>query len=196
MENESVFNTFAFLSKLIIIVPVAVVIIGLIIKFNQKPNRPKHVQLVPSPTITISPTPKQPLLKIDLTGPLVCRGDVDGSSTTVYIKNKKIKLILKKNGKTENMLLSGDCFYNWSEGEYNGKRICGLSPLISIAETMTKIGGVGGDFLLGQLRQFGLGGSIATNQAQLQSLVSSCTQGKIADATFQIPERVLFKNNN
>jgi len=193
MEKDNLFEVFAFLSKAVIIIPIAVVIISLLLHFNQQPS--KKSTLIIAPTLLPAVKPTTPKIKIDLKGPLICQGNLQNSSATAYIKDKKIKAVVKEKNTTSNFLVNGDCFYNWKAGEFVGSRICGLSPILSLFETMSGFGGMGLDLILNQLTQLGVGNKIATDQAKIAELINACKKQTISDlGIFEIPKNVLFKN--
>lgn len=193
MEDNNLFEIFSYLSKAVIIIPVAVVIIALIFRFNQKP---KEKSLLITPTVKLSPTvePARTKINIDLKGPLICKGKIEESVVSAYIKDKKIKIIINRKTEIENILVLGDCFYNWDEGEFSGRRICGLSPLFSIAETMAKFNGLDADLLFSKLNSLGVK-KIATDQAKITELVNTCKKESINEKKFFLPTNILFKNN-
>lgn len=194
MEKDNLLDIFSALSKIIIIIPIVVVLVALIFKFNKK-NSPQLIKFSLPPTITPKIVQKPPQLKIDLKGPLTCIGNINDASISAFIKDKKIKVIVDKNKEKENILISGDCFYNWDEGEFSGKRICGLSSVISLAETMTNFGGLGADLLFSQLNNLGISNQIATDQAKIAKLVNTCKKDVIDEKVFVVPTNILFKNN-
>lgn len=195
MKNDNLLEIFSVLSKAVIIIPIVVVVIALIFKFNKQPQQPLDYSFRPTLTI-VPPTIQTPFpIKLDLKGPLVCGSKVDSASTSAFIKDKKIKIIFNNKNERENILVSGDCFYNWDEGEFTGRRVCGLSPLLSIAETMASFGGLRADLLFNQLNNLGINNKIATDQAKINALVKSCKQEVIDESVFEVPTSILFRNN-
>jgi len=193
MEKDNLFEVFVFLSKAVIIIPIVVVVISLLLRFNQQ--HPQKIISLITPTSSPVVKPTVPKIKIDLKGPLVCQGNLQDSSATAYIKDKKIKAIVKEKNATNNFLVNGDCFYNWNQGEFVGKRICGLSPILSLFETMAGFGGMGLDLILNQLTQLGVNNQIASNPATITDLINTCKKQVIGDLSiFEVPKNVLFKN--
>jgi len=194
MEKDSLFNLFSFFSKLIIFVPIIVVVVALILKFNNK--SPTQLSFKPSPTLTtvLKPTQAKIQFNIDLKGPWVCSGKINNASASAFIKEKKIKIVIGGENPKKNVLFSGDCLYSWTEDEFSGTRACGLSPLLSLGESMLKFGGIS-DLLLGQLARLGVGDKLASNPAEINKLINSCKKEKsIDEETFTIPKNILFKN--
>ncbi len=93
---------FRFFSRIIIIIPIIIIIIGLIIKFNQKTENLNIIKYTPTPKTFIAPTmvSKKSLGKIsfDFNGPLVCRFKDKDYEFNAFIKNKKINLKINSKG--------------------------------------------------------------------------------------------------
>ena len=195
MEKDDVFEIFSVLSKAIIVVPIVVVIIGLIYRFNKQDQKSKiKDQNLVTPTIIKQQNNNQSKITIDLKGPLVCKGKIDNLTIDASIKDKKIKVFLDQKTKKENMLLAGDCYYRWEEGQYAGEKVCGLSSFISIAETVISLGGSNLSLITSQLTKLGLDKKIATNEAKITEIVQSCKKGNIDTNFFEVPSNILFKN--
>lgn len=163
---------FSFVSKAVIIIPIVVVILSLMIKFNQ------------SKTGLINPTPttiqiaQNNSFKLDLKGPIVCGN--------LFIKDKKV---LYKN-KMTNYLLTGDCLYIWQEGKINGEKKCGLTNYLNIAENY--LGPLNINDLINNnlVKDF-----IKDKSININDVISSCKKGGIKDdSIFSVPEKVLFSN--
>ena len=196
MKNDEIFEIFSILSRVIIFIPVAVVFIALIYKFNQTPyNSKKERQNFIIPTIApVSKIPNQTKINIDLKGPLVCQGSLDGLKVKIFLKDKKIRAITEQKNKKENFLLNDDCFYSWLEGEYFGEKKCGLAPIINIAEEIIGLNGVNLSLVGDQLAKFGIEQKIATDEAKISQLIKNCQKKEIASQTFSLPQNILFKN--
>lgn len=195
-SDDDVFETFSVLSKVVILVPVIVVIIALVYKFNKQdqrsPLRSSSFEGQAKPTIYNQTTSGK--INIDLKGPLICNGKIDDLIVNAFIKDKKIKVILDQKTKKENMIINGDCYYYWQEGQYTGEKICGLSSFMSLAETMINLGGPNLNLITSQLTKLGLDQKIATNEAKITELVKSCKKGNIDTKIFEVPGNILFKN--
>ncbi|MCX7881092.1 MAG: hypothetical protein N2482_01085 [Patescibacteria group bacterium] len=197
MEKDNLFDIFHFLSKAILLVPIVIFILALFFKFNY--SQRKTLISLPTPTIVLTPTKteKKEEIKIDLKGPFVCEGELNQISASVFIKDKKIKVILSKKEKKENHLIVDDCYYSWDEGSFSGKRICGLKPAMSLVETMMSLGVFSLQNLFDQLANFGGAGlenTIATKEGQIKEFLHFCQKKEIEDKVFQIPVNILFKN--
>lgn len=194
-NNNDLIDIFLIVSRIILLAPIIVIIVGLILRFNQKEARLGTMQTIITPTVFNSPTPtpKSSPVKLDLNGPFVCQGEIDQASVSAFIKDKKIRLIVKKKSQTENILLLEDCYYKWSDSQFTGEKICGLSPLIQIADTMMQFGGSSFSRLINQL---GIGGAMTKNNDQITAMANACKKQTIIDNNaFTPPTNILFKNN-
>ncbi|MFH0979380.1 MAG: hypothetical protein V1803_00300 [Candidatus Roizmanbacteria bacterium] len=96
---------FKIISKGVIIVPIIIIVLSLLMKFNQ--NQPRYSTNIISPTIIITPSPTvTKKINIDLNGPLVCRYKNNNQEYYLFIKNKKISLEIKTDGQTKKYDLS------------------------------------------------------------------------------------------
>jgi len=167
---------FSFVSKAVIIIPISVVIIALILKFNTSTESTKTIKVIPTPTI-VKKTVKNDSFKFDLNGPIIC--------DNLFIKNKKI---FYKNGQT-NYLLNGDCLYQWDAGKYTGDKKCGLTFYVSMAESYTGLLGVD------DLANNSVIKSLAKDKnIKITDVLNSCRKGEVKDeSVFVIPKKVVFE---
>ncbi|GEM_PF-3537055 len=89
---------FRIVSKAVIIFPIVVIIIALILKYNQQPQQIKKQDNFLKPTIIITPTLAKKKINIDFQGPLICQYQEDNLKATIYIKNRNINLELNSKG--------------------------------------------------------------------------------------------------
>ena len=195
MEKVPGDDIFSVLSKLTILIPLVIIIVALVIKFNNK--TPNSSLLSKQSLIKLSPTVKPNQnnnLKIDLIGPWKCDFNLNGSSVSAAIKNKKVFAQIEKNNAAEYYSLNGDCLYHWQAQKYSGDKKCGLSPLISMVELMTSFGG-GLDIktLSNSLLQMGIGNSTLNNFKNID-LGKSCQKKEPPLNIFVVPTNILFKN--
>jgi len=195
MEKVSGDDIFSVLSKLTIIVPLVVIVVALLIKFNNKSannyltSSQSLIKL--SPTIKLSQTNN---LKIDLIGPWKCDFNLDGASVSAVIKNKQAFAQIEKNKTIEYYSLNGDCLYHWQVQKYSGDKHCGLSPIISVVEMMTSFGG-GLDFkaLSNNFSQMGMGKSMFDSLKNID-FNKNCQKKEPPLNIFIVPTNILFKN--
>jgi len=195
MEKDEVFEIFSVLSKVIIFIPIVVVIIGLIYRFNQPQNvNPKTQNQNLNPKSNQAQDNNKSKITIDLKGPLVCNGKIDDLTVSAFIKDKKIKAVFDQKNIKNNILLNGDCYYYWLTGQYTGEKVCGLSAIVGLVETMINFGGFNLDLVTSQLLNFGIDQKIATNEAKITELIQNCQKKNIDDKVFELPNNILFKN--
>jgi len=105
---------FAFVSKAVIVIPIVVVILSLMFKFNRT-NKPvsSYYQLI-NPTVTLMPTNK---MNINFDGPLICRYKNDDQKYNLFVKNRKIILEVKTGSQTKKYDLSS--YLSFFEGMLN-----------------------------------------------------------------------------
>jgi hypothetical protein len=166
-------NFFSYVSKAVIIIPIIIVILSLIFKFNAPKNSSNQVLVRPAPTTTQTNS-----FKFDLKGPIVC--------DDLFIKDKKVFF---KNKQT-NYLLNGDCLYNWEEGRTSGEKKCGLSNYINMAESYLSLSNINDIANNNMVKDF-----IKEKNIDLAAVIKSCKSGEIKDkSVFEIPKTVLFSN--
>jgi hypothetical protein len=129
VNTKSFDSFFSFVSKAVIIIPIVILILSLLFKFNQTNKPVSSVQLI-SPTST--PTSK---LKIDFNGPLVCRYKNNNQEYDLFVKNRKVNLEIKAAGQTkkydlssylslvEGMINSGSTNLDSLASQYLGKSV-------------------------------------------------------------------------
>jgi hypothetical protein len=97
---------FSYVSKGVIIFPIAIIILGLIFRFNKTEKN----QVYQTPTIIITPTnsivPTENKIPFDLIGPWVCNYKTNNEEYILNVKNKKISLEIKTDGQTKKYDLS------------------------------------------------------------------------------------------
>ncbi len=114
---------FSYVSKGVIIVPIIIVILSLIFKYNQSGSISKS--LVP----TLMPTPvKINKLKIDFNGPLYCQYKDGGQEYKVFIKDKKVTIETVTNGKLQKKDLS--TYVPFIEGVINTTDVVDLQKMV------------------------------------------------------------------
>jgi len=96
---------FSYVSKGVIIIPIVIIVLSLLIKFNQNNQPSFKTMTVISPTITATPTIINKI-NIDLNGPWVCHYKNNQQEYSLFIKNKKISLEIKADDQTKKYDLS------------------------------------------------------------------------------------------
>ena len=180
MENNGLDSVFYIASRIIIIVPIAVVIVALILKFNQSPSIKSTPQLIP--VIIPSKTPvSSPSAKLDLNGPLICHFSSPEATISGYIKNKRIFATISEKNKINYFLVRDDCLYIWEKNIYSGSKKCGMSQYFAILNNLP----------LNQLANFS---NLPIKGADIQNLINTCKKEQIKDENvFVLPKNVVFK---
>src|SRR3989339_1145389 len=89
---------FSVVSKGVIIIPIVILVLSLLMKFNQKTDR---AYLIP----TIAPTVAKKI-NLDLNGSFDCQYENNGQKYYLSVKNKKIDLKITTAGQTKKYDLS------------------------------------------------------------------------------------------
>jgi hypothetical protein len=185
MRNQVFDDFFYFFSKIIIFFPLVLIVIGLILKFNQKQEYSSFNQNLSPTKIFFSPTPKISKVTIDLKGPWQCLFQNRQATVATYIKDRKIKVEIKNNREKSYFLIENDCLYQWSEGKFAGDKSCGLGPYLDLTESILKNNQMFFDLFFKQFKEF---------SQENFSLEDICKKENVEESIFLIPTTVLFKN--
>ena len=185
MEDNSLDSVFHIASRLIIIFPIIIVIIALILKFNQSPSIKSTPQLTPTPVLPpkagFAGQAKQNNAPISLAGPLVCNFSSSTATISGYIKDKKIFASILEKNKTNYFLVRDDCLYIWEKNIYSGSKKCGISQYFALL----------GNLPIDQLANLP---NLPIQGADIKSLINSCKKEQIKDENiFKMPINILFK---
>ncbi len=176
---------FHIISRFIIVIPIATVIIALIIKFNQ-PAVVSPQKIAVSPTIVSSPSPV--VTQIDLTGPWSCQFSSAAATIAAFIKDKKIAAAIQNGKQTNNIIINGDCFYSYMQGAYSGEKVCGISTYLNLFNVLPL------NMLDNNLLK-NVGFNLPLNINDLKKGLNSCRKEAIKDESiFDVPKNILFKN--
>jgi hypothetical protein len=168
-----------FASKLTIVIPIIVIVVALIIKFNQS-----KTASVKEPSSKVLSSTKQNLTNIitglNFNGPSACSYSSSVASVTAKIKNKRVSGEINMNGKTNNVIYTGDCIYVWEKNQFSGQKICGINTNL-ITNFLPQIQAMAGSIV---------------NQTNITGFINSCKKQEVGEEVFKIPNNVLFKNTN
>ncbi|OGK23647.1 hypothetical protein A3A46_02185 [Candidatus Roizmanbacteria bacterium RIFCSPLOWO2_01_FULL_37_13] len=207
-QNKQFDDAFHIVSRLTIILPIVIIIFGIALKLSGGSSQQKsflEYSLTPTPTrpqnfldnLSISKK-STASAKFSLTGPLNCFFETDAATISAYIKDKKIYIETNGEKEVQNYLLSGDCIYIWSKGNYSGEKICGISQQVGIIEGLLTSNLLDSSFLDGTLNQILPNFPIGKSKDILSSVLNSCKKESANWRTnsilFDIPKNVLFKN--
>lgn len=192
--NEQLDNFFHAFSKVAILIPIVVVILILVVRLGFRSSTVTSkapVEKVVSPTLEqVSSSSSD--LKLNITGESVCNVSYADKTAKVYIKNKKVSVILNEKIK-KHFILNGDCLYRFDDGTYSGEKTCGLKTLVDMVglfpldfETLlqivpknTKISGFD---------------TAALSKLDLKAIKKSCQEVPVSESNFVVPTSILFKN--
>lgn len=168
-------------SKGVIVVPVLLLILAFVFLYPGKNLKEKIFKPTPTPTRAVT------VENIDLSGEYICKSnDWEG-----YIKQGKI--YIKNTAKQTNFYLyRDDCLYSWKNKEYNGSKVCGLSPYISIFENLSRLKLLNFETIISSFLP-----NVDSDQTskKIGEVLQSCSQGTVENVEiFEIPQNVLFKN--
>lgn len=190
------YNLFHILSRVIIVFAIIVLITGLIIRFNQnKPNIQSSV-MNQKPTIAAAPsvqstteTISTSAAELNLKDSFACNFSSPVGTVSAFVKDGNAFGQIKQQLTMTTFLLKGGCLYSWNNTSAAGKKICGLSPYISI------FGGIPIANLLGNSQLLSMFGSFGKYQPMIPSILNSCTKQEIKDETvFRLPANVVFQD--
>ncbi len=123
---------FSFISKAVIIIPIIILILSLLFKFNRTNKQASSYYQLINPTVTLMPTDK---ININFDSPLICRYKDDNQEYNLFVKNRKIILEIKTGGQTkkydlssylpfvEGMLNNGSANLGSLASQYLGKKV-------------------------------------------------------------------------
>lgn len=201
MQNQD--DLMHFLSRFTIIIPIIVVVVALILKFNTASYKQPDLEITSVPTINNIPKNNSNnnnsistlSANLNLKGPLVCNFSAKEATVTAYIKDKKVSAQVNDNKKINNYLMRDDCVYMWNEGNFSGEKICGIGTYIGIIEGLMSSNLMDFQTLFKTLTQFNSGSSSSFLKNNFTDVLSSCRKEEITNlSVFDIPRQVLFKN--
>lgn len=189
MHTNENYKGMEFISKFVIIVPIAIILGTLFLKYGVKgptQSRPDAVRMKES--IKESPESK---IKLNLMGPFVCSYANDSATISAYIKNRKIFIQLQDQEKEEYHLVSGDCYYHWNKGKTSGEKKCGISSYLSMADRAISLGLVDFTNLSSFIPESSMV-SVSSSEGQIQDMMRSCKKKEVDPSVFAVP-KILFQ---
>lgn len=205
VQNKKLDDFFHTASKLTIVVPIAVILLAIFLKFGRGAPQEKSFlkySLTPTPTKAKNLFESINRLKqstssakFNLTGPLSCSISADTATMSAYVKDKKIRLSIEEKNNFQNYLLREDCVYIWKSGSYSGEKICGLSQQIGLIESLLSSNLIDPTVIFENLNQVMAVSPTGISSLGLESVLNSCSSRAIQNLTvFDIPKNILFKN--
>ena len=181
---------FQIFSRVVIVIPIAVIIIGLIVKFQQNPVvSPQTISILPTVIPSSVPAPTTVPAQIDLTGPWVCQFSSPDATVSAFIKNKQIAAKIQNNKQINNIVINGDCLYYYLQGAYSGEKTCGIGTYLSLFNALPL------NLLDSNMLKSIVPQGIPFNIVSLKKGLDSCRKEVITDdSVFAVPKNILFKN--
>jgi len=198
MKDDSTYEVFNILSRIIIIFSVVILLVGIIMRFNSsKSINQSHTTNVKS---LISPKPQEQVkigtiaAELNLKGPFICHFSSNEATMSGYINNKMVFAQIQNTTKTTNMLLNGDCVYFWQENSHGGEKLCGLGSYVSILGNMPLGNLLGGNQFMSLLGNRGQNQSkVPLRLDHISQVLESCKKEEIKDqAIFMVPKEITF----
>lgn len=197
MEENNIYSIFHILSRIIVVFAIIILITGLIIRFNQnKPNIQSSVTNQ-KPTIAAAPsvqstteTISTSAAELNLKDSFACNFSSPVGTVSAFVKDGSAFGQIKQQLTMTTILLKGGCLYSWNNTSAAGKKICGLSPYISI------FGGMPIANLLGNSQLLSMFGSFGKYQPMIPSILNSCKKQEVKDEkVFNLPKDVIFNES-
>lgn len=193
--NNTLDNLFHYISKGIVFVPIVIILIAVIIKGTSTNKTQPAIILSPTPTvIQATPTPgiwdkiKESTIaaSFNLTGSFTCKIKNEVKETELKISNKQAYVSYVKGQENKKGLLQGDCVYSWDGITYKGEKMCGITPYLSIIESMS---------LQSILSNPLLSNVINGKEKDIAELLNSCLKKPIINQNvFYVPTNVMFSS--
>ncbi|PIS15504.1 hypothetical protein COT62_03310 [Candidatus Roizmanbacteria bacterium CG09_land_8_20_14_0_10_41_9] len=185
MRVNETYGTVEFISRLVIIIPIAIILGTLFFKYGIK--SPKQSQPDISQVTEFKKESSESKNQLNLTGPFFCSYTSNSATMSAYINNRQIFVQLQDREKEEYHLVSGDCYYHWNKGKATGEKTCGISSYLLMADQALSLGLV--DFTnLSDFIPTNSLLSIASSESQMQDIMRSCVKRKVDPSFFTVPK--------
>lgn len=172
-------------TKFILITTIAFIIAGIYISFNgsQDPTITAHrakkskkniaVKFQPTPT-TYRPTPKISLQKPKLKESYKCEYTDNNTSSQFVVAYRSVYGTVKSNNESFNVVVSGDCYYKWREGENTGTKVCGMNKYNTLLNAWTVLPSFSVDALVDMA--YALEPTVYIDKEYAKNLFARCTK--------------------
>lgn len=191
MEEGKINKFFNIFSKIIFFFPILIIIFGLFIKLSESTSK------IPQKNIafpTLTPTISNNKFKLDLKTSFECSFKKDNDEIILLNKNKTILLKTIENKSIKNFLLQGDCYYSWTSGQFSGSKKCGISSLVTVAETLISLDqNTSIEELIKVIPDDALN-KLSLNKQEIKKISDSCHYRNLKEEEFKLPQNILFKN--
>jgi len=131
LSHKKIEKFFYRVSKVIIFVPLAIMVLGLLFKLGKTADMLGKIKSASDEVaLKITETPKKKL-DFDLDGPYYCSYRDETITIEAYVKNRRVKATVTENSKSDRYLLDGDTvFINDTKIPYMGGYIALLENMI------------------------------------------------------------------
>ena len=183
-------NIMTLISRAVIIIPLAIILVAVMIKFNQPDNNYPLTKISLSPSPVLFPTQVASAeAKLDLHGPYICSYQDKDSSISAYIQNQQILVKINQNKSTQNLLVKDDCYYSWSNLKTKGEKKCGgITQIMSLVNIMLGMNNLN----LSSFASYLSDKNLNVSQSQFQAILNSCRKEEIKNNQFILPKSVTF----
>jgi hypothetical protein len=177
-------------------VPVVILLTAFYFKYSTPDKMVQNSSLTPiiSPAklSTSKLNNEDKVIKIDLKGSYKCEYNDNNKSVNAYIKNKHIYVEFTTNKITDIALVSGDCGYKWQKGTFKGNKMCGVSQVMNMYESVSSLPFIGSEVLFSMLGS--VNSSVTLSQEELKDIAKTCKSQTVSDTIFVIPANISFQD--
>lgn len=89
-----------------------------------------------APTVT----PFSNKRNINFDRPLLCNFTAEGASYSAHMDGSALAAVITEQKITRNIVVNGDCLYQWTTGETTGSKRCGVSSMVSMGKQLINTG--------------------------------------------------------
>jgi len=203
MHNERVHNTFWYIGRASIILPIVLIALGLVFRIDQAKQSRQQSRIL------AQKTPTEAIIDEDVDSTVgVAMGTVINldqeqkcvftnklqDTGVVYIANSNLygEFTQVATGATTKVLVKGDCAYKWQKFGPTGEQTCGITEYVDLLKNFSSMGLLDVSSLIDIVSRFGGDDSQATALAGLKPV---CAQQKVPDTIFSIDPGVTFTKN-
>lgn len=198
MRSNFLGDFFGSASRFILFVPVAILLVGIVIKLDSVKNNSnvafqkvsstqgivKEVNLGKLPTAV-------PTLSIlfNPTKSFICLSSDKEATVEAYRKDTDIYIQANKEKKDYFFLIHNDCFYQWEKQVSGGGMFCGVNQYINLFDSMYMSGNVNINSLTDTFQDK----NAHFSTQEVQTIINSCKNSTaIPEKVFKIPSNIKF----
>lgn len=198
---DQVGSFFYAVRKLFWIIPIGLIVLGIITYKKTAPAKIASIPVntpIPSGIIGSHDTATQMIatssahlstMHLDLTGPWNCTFSIPEATVSAHISNNRINADLTYQKVISHFLVKGDCAYQWTGNQKEGKETCGVGQYVSMAQVAARAGLLNTAMIVDYLPQI-LGHSVPAIDPK--TLQQSCLNTPVPESLFIIPTQIQF----